>query len=111
MIQNNSMALLSAESANEIATLFNAFNSIVGINGATVVHSDGRIQFLLGEFDQGAKPTPILEMIQEGDTDTYLSATKMNQMLWAYNRIMSSTGDGIIEPKLVDGGIVIDVLL
>lgn len=111
MIQHNNMALLSAESANEIAFLFNAFNSMVGINGATVLHGDSSAKILVGDFNQAANPYEPIPMIQAGDTETYLSASRINLMIRAYNRIMAFQGDGIIEPKLSDGGPCIDVLL
>ncbi len=111
MIRDDNMALLSAQSANEIATLFNAFNSMVGINGASVIHGQGGSVIQLGDVAQAANPFEPIEMIQAGDDDTYLSAARLNRMVDAYNKIMAFRGDGIIEPKLSDGAIVIDVKL
>jgi hypothetical protein len=106
------MALLSAESANEIAALFNAFNAMVGINGCRIIHSESNVLMLLGDGPQDASfALPPIPMIQAGDTNTYLSADNMNRMIWAYNKIMASMGDGIITPFLGSGSPVIDVKL
>jgi hypothetical protein len=110
MILHNSMALLSAESANEIAFLFNAYNAMVGINGCRVVHSESNLILQLGDGEQEASsPVPQVPYIKAGDSDTYFSASKLNILIAAYNKIMSSSGDGIITPHITGNGSVIDV--
>jgi hypothetical protein len=110
MIRTDSMALLSAESANEIAALFNAFNAMVGINGCRVVHGQSNLVIQLGDGEQGAKsPVPEVPMIEPGDSDTYFSASKLNVLIAAYNKIVSSVGDGVIGVRLLTAGAVVVV--
>lgn len=109
MIRNDNLALLSEESANEIAFWFNAYNSMVAINGASVIQADGNIFLKLGDFDQSANPTVRVELIKAGSSDTFLSAARLNALIHAYNRIMSSRGDGIVEPRISDGSACIVV--
>lgn len=111
MIREDNMALLSAESANEITFLFNAFNSMVGLNGASVIHGESGAKIILGDANQAANPIPRVEPIKAGASDTYLSSERLNVLISAYNKIMSFRGDGIIEPKMNEGAIVIDVKL
>jgi hypothetical protein len=109
MIRDDNMALLSAQSANEIATLFNAFNSMVAINGVSVVHGEANLKLVAGEVGQAANPIPRVELIEPGSSDTYLSASKLNVLIAAYNKIMSSEGLENARFYITEGGIKVSV--
>lgn len=110
MIRDDNMALLSAESANEIATLFNAFNSMVAVNGVSVIHSESNLRLVAGEVEQAANPLPRVPYIEQGSTDTYFSASKLNVLIAAYNKIMAAEGLPNASFFITEGGVIVSVL-
>lgn len=109
MITPNPLILLSARGFNEIAQTFNAYLGFVGINGGSIVHGQESTQFIADDVNQFVNESDFIAPIEEGSSDTLLSAERLNQLIKAYNRIVRSQGGGGCAVHLSDAVIVVEV--
>lgn len=111
MITPHPLVLLSESGFNEIALTFNAYLGFTGKSGGSIIHGQDAITFIVDDVNQFINESDYILPIQQGDTDTAMSAARLNHLIDGYNKIMQSAGGDGCNVHISEGGVVVEVML